>query len=977
VLSTPTPDQVRSLAPDAAAARAGEALAKRRRWSATGRDDRAAWGLCQGSGAAPYQVTVDFAGPAFKCSCPSRKFPCKHGLGILFLLASEPASFPPGDPPGWAAEWLKSRTDRAEAAEARVQTRQVRAMDARAPGDSAARDRRIEARERKVQAGLDDLDRWLQDLVRRGLAAAKGEGYRFWDQAGARLVDAQAAALGREVRALGATFNSGAGWADWALERVGRLHLIIEAYRRLEHLPPDLRTDIRALVGWTIKEDELPRDSVVTDRWLVVGRTVTADDRLTTARTWLLGEATGRFALHLAFGAGGANAPAIGLPGASFRSSLVFYPSATPLRVALSGSPDAASSVSEFPEAARRSIGGAAEVFTHILARNPFLTSWPVILDPIVPVGRDGILLLRDASGAVVQVRPAWIGARLMAAAGGRPVSAFGLWTGTRFRVLSAAAEGRIVDLGTDTAEVTDDADQDAGLGAPRSTVGSPWGQLLSSALLGTERSEVPELGLGDVSQTGTAVLARRPVETRLLAMVGVVAASRKAGHVPATDSGPAAEPAPHDPRPTVAPQVAWILRRILEDRLELLIEWLTLCAARDRRPPDDELPRLLTMAARNREVRDALAPVVGPRALWLVDHLPELAGGLRKEPRDASEAWEEAATIADKALVLADVRRRNPPAARDLLESSWDDLTTQDRARCLQVLAIEPALEDVPLLERALRDTRAEVRLTAADLLVTLPGSDLARLAESLARSVLARPGRRRASLNVQVPSWNDDLARLGIARKAPPGTGERSWWLRELIGRVAPSRWTAWLDAEPGTLIEHARRTDEAGAILLGWVTAARRFGDRDWATVLLDVPEIVSGNLLVDATAGDDPLALLEVLDPVERQNQAARLVASLEIERAVACAERVPPPWSPAMDEAVLQVLGRQGQLISKAFVELSRLAARRMSPARSADFEDVIIGEWNRLMTYPGLSEFLDLMAFRAQMASAFAAEAQA
>jgi uncharacterized Zn finger protein len=27
-------------------------------------------------------VSVDLSGPAFRCTCPSRKFPCKHGLAL-------------------------------------------------------------------------------------------------------------------------------------------------------------------------------------------------------------------------------------------------------------------------------------------------------------------------------------------------------------------------------------------------------------------------------------------------------------------------------------------------------------------------------------------------------------------------------------------------------------------------------------------------------------------------------------------------------------------------------------------------------------------------------------------------------------------------------------------------------------------------------------------------------------------------------
>src|SRR5262245_6205961 len=116
---TLTAEQVRTLAPDASAARSGEALAARSRWKAAGRTDTAAWGLCQGSGSTPYQVAVDIAGPAYKCSCPSRKIPCKHALGLLFLLADGGA--PTAEPPEWARSWLDSRASRAAAAATRAE----------------------------------------------------------------------------------------------------------------------------------------------------------------------------------------------------------------------------------------------------------------------------------------------------------------------------------------------------------------------------------------------------------------------------------------------------------------------------------------------------------------------------------------------------------------------------------------------------------------------------------------------------------------------------------------------------------------------------------------------------------------------------------------------------------------------------------------------------------------------------------------
>src|SRR5215207_7589452 len=117
-----TSEQILALAPDAASARAGAALATGRKWTRLGGDGRAVWGECLGSGARPYQTRADLADLAAKCSCPSRKFPCKHGLALLLLLTTEPELFTAGEPPAWVSEWLASRTERAERRAGRDET---------------------------------------------------------------------------------------------------------------------------------------------------------------------------------------------------------------------------------------------------------------------------------------------------------------------------------------------------------------------------------------------------------------------------------------------------------------------------------------------------------------------------------------------------------------------------------------------------------------------------------------------------------------------------------------------------------------------------------------------------------------------------------------------------------------------------------------------------------------------------------------
>lgn len=99
-----TSEQILALAPDASSAKAGKDLATARKWVSLGCTEQAAWGECQGSGSSPYRTQIDLSEPAFRCSCPSRKFPCKHGLGLLLLLQSNPALFEQAVPPAWVSE---------------------------------------------------------------------------------------------------------------------------------------------------------------------------------------------------------------------------------------------------------------------------------------------------------------------------------------------------------------------------------------------------------------------------------------------------------------------------------------------------------------------------------------------------------------------------------------------------------------------------------------------------------------------------------------------------------------------------------------------------------------------------------------------------------------------------------------------------------------------------------------------------------
>ncbi|HYR06871.1 MAG TPA: SWIM zinc finger family protein, partial [Longimicrobium sp.] len=435
-----TADQVAAMAPDPASAKAGQGLASPRKWVLLARDARALWGECQGSGSRPYQVIVDAAEPAFRCTCPSRKFPCKHGLGLLFIYASQPALVVETEAePDWVAEWLAMREARAEKTAKKAA---ATPEPERAP-DPAAQAKRAAQREDRVRAGLDDLEQWLHDGVRQGLATAGQRARGEWERVAARLVDAQAAGAARLVRELATVPDSGDGWPGRLLERMARLQLLVQAARRIDALPAPVAADVRTALGWTARQEEVLALPGERDTWTALGTRTEVDERLRVQRTWLRGEATGRTALLLSFAAGGQPLEPGPTPGTRFEAELVFYPGAHPQRALVRERTGTAETVAALPGV--ESLDDALGEWSAALCRNPWTERVAFALRGVTPVRDGDRWLLRDSAGAALPLAraaddAAWV---LLAAGGGRPVQVAAEWDGAALLPIGAVVDGR------------------------------------------------------------------------------------------------------------------------------------------------------------------------------------------------------------------------------------------------------------------------------------------------------------------------------------------------------------------------------------------------------------------------------------------------------------------------------------------------------------------------------------------------------
>lgn len=436
---TITADQVLQMAPDAASAKSGRELAIGRKWVTLGCDERAAWGECQGSGANPYQTRVDLGEIAFKCSCPSRKFPCKHGLGLLLLLVENGALFTQKQAPVWVSEWLDGRTQRTEKKAAK------KAEEAAKPVDTAAQAKRAESRKQKVSGGIAELDRWMQDLMRRGLATVQDKPYSFWDAMGARLVDAQASGLARMVRDCGAIPASGEGWQDRLLERLGKIYLVVEAFSRLDSLPPELQEEVRAIIGYTVSQDDVLAQASIVDTWEVVGQRVEQEDKLRVQRTWLHGRETNNWALVLAFAPGTMPLDTSLMGGTMFRGEIVYFPAAMPLRALVKKREENTTSLTAFGTG---TLSAAFDAYSQALAKNPWLERYPMSLQKMLPVMHNNAWTLVDEDNAGLPVNlKSLTGWQLMALSLGRPIDIFGEWDGSTLAPLAVSANDSYVRL--------------------------------------------------------------------------------------------------------------------------------------------------------------------------------------------------------------------------------------------------------------------------------------------------------------------------------------------------------------------------------------------------------------------------------------------------------------------------------------------------------------------------------------------------
>ena len=198
-----TEQQIQAMAPNPAAVANGRKISQKGgfvRLEKSG-DDTFYLGECTGSGKSNYITSVDFldpANPVCRCSCPSRQFPCKHGLALLFEILGK-KNFGICEIP----EDIQKKREKKQARDAKAEAKEAgeaegpedgspEAMEAAAKKKAAAAKNARAAKAKKIKKQLEGLaltSTLVQDLMKAGLGTMGRTAIKTYEQLSKQLGD--------------------------------------------------------------------------------------------------------------------------------------------------------------------------------------------------------------------------------------------------------------------------------------------------------------------------------------------------------------------------------------------------------------------------------------------------------------------------------------------------------------------------------------------------------------------------------------------------------------------------------------------------------------------------------------------------------------------------------------------------------------------------------------------------------------------
>jgi hypothetical protein len=473
--------------------------------------------------------------------------------------------------------------------------------------------------------------------------------------------------------------------------------------------------------------------------------------------------------------------------------------------------------------------------------------------------------------------------------------------------------------------------------------------ELKTAAMLGANLALAAE---GTALEGPMAELSRRPHPQRSLDAIALVYAYEEAG-ARALATVPLPTPCPVDPRPRCTAVAATHLSELLVESRGLLREWLSLANEAGLRPAEELVPALLNAGTRDRSLRQSIATAAGALGMWLAPFRPEWKW-MQTLATDQT-SW-ETGSLGERLTLLQELRGSDPGQARTLLQGTWPTENADSKRQFLQVLATGLSLEDEAFLESCLEERGVSVRRAAAELLASLPDSQLVwRMAERLTGCIrVSKVGLLRKTVLEVEPfaALDAAMARDGVEKKPPAAIqlGERAWWTAQALACVPPGKWEAELGMPPERLLEAARNGEWGDLLVEGWLSAAIRHRAKDWLLAF------VSQTLPNYSPLAAQVMEVFRALEPNEQERSFLQLLEREAKTWLPHAATHCPQPWSDEFTRVVLKTVAKNlpkasTDPLSYQLPPFLREAALLASSKISALPQEELFAEFTEILNY--------------------------
>ena len=344
------------------------------------------------------------------------------------------------------------------------------------------------------------------------------------------------------------------------------------------------------------------------------------------------------------------------------------------------------------------------------------------------------------------------------------------------------------------------------------------WNDLLTTALVGTERRTLDLDGLPEPFRDLTAQLDTTDAEKTLLSLAGALTLHRRVGQTAPLDSTPLLDPCDLDDLPPCSPRAGLHLQQILalgQYKIHLG-EWLALAAYRGQRVSEEYLPLFFTYMNRSVPSKNFYA-VLGKRGRWLAQQNESWSDAVL--PQNDAE-WETARFPARLEYVRR-LRISDPAHGLALIEAVWNQGKSMNRVQMLDLLDIGLNLGDEPFLESLLGDYSTGFHARAEWYLAQLPTSAFSqRMSARAEKYVRIHRQKKKLVIDVTLPeTWDESMGYDGIVENpSEKDTFDlHTYWLFCIVQHLPSAYWLGG-DWTADELVQAASQHIDWRKMLLG---------------------------------------------------------------------------------------------------------------------------------------------------------------